>query len=70
MAGSCVMTGPSDDGGTIDVQCTRSTGPCSETYSLVGNFSNDDHWNATLAAVYSSCADCASQSWNLTGSRI
>jgi hypothetical protein len=72
MNGGCQMTGPSAtaSAGTIDVSCTYPGG-CTEYYTLLGSFTDDNTWEATFTVSFSggSCFDCSQQSWNLVGNK-
>ncbi|MHA2064731.1 MAG: hypothetical protein ACXABY_10185, partial [Candidatus Thorarchaeota archaeon] len=65
--GGCFMTGPSAKYGQIDVICSYF-GSCTETYSLVGSFTNNTTWEATFTATFTgSCFDCFTYIISITG---
>ena len=73
-AGGSAMLGASarNPSRSFDVSCIY-TGTCTETYRLVGMFTDDDTWSGTFSATYTptggSCYTCASRTWSVTGSR-
>jgi hypothetical protein len=64
------MTGNSASNGIIDVTFTYP-GTCTDTYTLVGTFIDEDTWQATFTVWFTGmCYDCYSQQWTLTGTRV
>ncbi len=57
--------------GTGDFDADKQlSGTCTETYAIVGAFSDHDNFTATFTASYAgSCYDCRNQSWDITGVR-
>ncbi len=69
ISGGCFMTGLSATNGHIDVSCTYF-GNCDETYSLEGDFTDNNTWVATFSAEFSGmCLDCTNQQFSITGTR-
>ncbi len=63
------MVGNTAMNGDITVSGS-SIGPCTETYSLIGNFIDKDTWQGTFKAEFNGlCMDCVSQEWVITGTR-
>ncbi len=64
---------PPPDGPDFDAQIIIPGG-CTETYRLVGSFSDLDNFTATFSAEYqgqgNNCADCTSEVWEVVGERI
>jgi hypothetical protein len=55
-----------------DFYATRTiTGGCDETYTFVGSFTSADTFDATFDAAFtgSSCFNCVSQHWEISGTR-
>ncbi|MFX1424704.1 MAG: hypothetical protein ACFFB2_20475, partial [Promethearchaeota archaeon] len=71
MNGEGYMTGSSASEGTIDVSF-YSPGSCSYLFTLQGTFIDNDTWEATFTVEFSgsTCFDCTSQSWQITGTRV
>jgi len=69
----CVMSGPSARSSrNINVTCSLA-GTCTETYSLIGSFTDDNRWSGTFSATFtggSSCFDCTNQSRVVSGTRL
>ncbi len=64
------MTGLSASNGIIDVSFTYA-GSCTDIYTLVGTFIDEDTWQATFTVSFTGmCYDCFSHQWILTGSRV
>ncbi len=65
------MTGSSALNGNIYVSY-YSPGSCSYLFTLQGSFIDNDTWYAvfTLEFTGSTCFDCYSQSWEITGTRV
>ena len=63
------MTGPLSG---VNFNATRTiTGGCDETYTIAGSFTDADHFDAVFFADYtgSSCANCTSHQWDISGTR-
>ena len=71
MNGEGYMTGSSALEGTIDASF-YSPGSCSYLFTLQGIFIDNDSWQATFTVEFfgSTCFDCTSHSWELTGTRV
>jgi hypothetical protein len=67
----CTMTGPSASTTRhVAVSCTIAGG-CPETYTLVADYTDDDHWTGTFQAQFGpgDCWDCSTRSWAVSGAR-
>jgi hypothetical protein len=66
-----IMTGTINDSGLFSASRTLA-GTCDETYSITGEFTDPDTFDATMSAVFSgsACFDCTGYSLDVTGSRI
>jgi len=72
MNGCCTMTGASAKDGDIWATCTcPGGGVCDETYQLIGSFTSDTTWEASMTASYSGqlCLGCSYKSWWVTGTK-
>jgi hypothetical protein len=70
ISGPNFLMGPSAKYGPIDVVCTYP-GSCTETYTLVGSFTNSTAWEATFTATFTGmCFDCTTFVITITGTRM
>jgi len=68
--GPSFMIGASAKYGEIDVILSYF-GSCTETYSLVGSFTNSTTWKATFTATFTGmCFDCLTYAISVTGTRM
>ncbi len=64
------MTGGSAAGGSFSATCSYP-GSCTENYTYTGTFTDDDHWDGTMNAVYAgSCFDCTNLNIPITATRV
>ncbi len=65
------MTGSTASNGIINVLFFYPGG-CDETYTLIGNFIDEETWQATftISFIGMTCFDCTFVSWVVTGTRV